>query len=132
VIGHGLSCGKAFEQGQWGTVATAEAVRRTAVTLVTSEVVLAAQLAAPSATARALNSAAIYLVRGMRSIDRQSGLTAARLSAFFGPKTHGLRWCGDPEGCPLMQEAADRRIGAIASALETLSPEDLRFLERCE
>jgi DNA-binding MarR family transcriptional regulator len=44
--------------------------------------------------ARALNSAAIHLLRGMRDIDRQSGLTAARLSAlsvivFGGPQPLG-------------------------------------------
>jgi DNA-binding MarR family transcriptional regulator len=40
--------------------------------------------------ARELNSAAIHLLRGLRSVDKQSGLTAARLSAlsvlvFGGP-----------------------------------------------
>lgn len=45
-------------------------------------------------TARALNSGAIHLLRGMRAIDRQSGLSAARLSAlsvlvFSGSKPLG-------------------------------------------
>jgi len=45
-------------------------------------------------TARALNSAAIHLLRGMRDIDRVSGLTPARLSAlsvivFGGPQPLG-------------------------------------------
>lgn len=34
-----------------------------------------------AATANDLNSAAIHLLRGLRSVDRESGLTAARLSA---------------------------------------------------
>lgn len=33
------------------------------------------------ATARALNTAAIHLLRGLRTVDRRSGLTDARLSA---------------------------------------------------
>ena len=45
-------------------------------------------------TAAALNSAAIHLLRGMRNIDRRSGLTDARLSAlsvivFGGPQPLG-------------------------------------------
>jgi DNA-binding MarR family transcriptional regulator len=45
-------------------------------------------------TARLLNSAAIHLLRGMRTVDRLSGLTPARLSAlsvlvFVGPCTLG-------------------------------------------
>ena len=45
-------------------------------------------------TARDLNSAAIHLLRGMRAVDRSSGLTPARLSAlsvlvFGGPCTLG-------------------------------------------
>jgi DNA-binding MarR family transcriptional regulator len=45
-------------------------------------------------TASQLNSAAIHLLRGMRAIDRQSGLTPARLSAlsvlvFAGPCSLG-------------------------------------------
>jgi DNA-binding MarR family transcriptional regulator len=44
------------------------------------------------AVARDLNSAAIHLLRGLRAVDRRSGLTAARLSAlsvlvFGGPCT---------------------------------------------
>lgn len=125
-----------------------------------------------SATARALNSAAIHLLRGMRSIDRQSGLTAARLSAlsvivFGGPQplgrlariegvasptmtriVDGLARLGlaqreahpdnartavvraTPEGCALMQEAADRRVDAIVSALEVMSPIDRSAIAR--
>jgi DNA-binding MarR family transcriptional regulator len=45
-------------------------------------------------TARAVNSGAIHVLRGMRAVDRESGLTPARLSAlsvlvFAGPRTLG-------------------------------------------
>jgi len=44
--------------------------------------------------ARSINSGAIHLLRGMREVDRQAGLTPARLSAlsvvvFGGPRTLG-------------------------------------------
>ncbi len=48
----------------------------------------------PAETARLLNSGAIHVLRGLRFVDRQSGLTPARLSAlsalvFGGPCTLG-------------------------------------------
>jgi DNA-binding MarR family transcriptional regulator len=47
-----------------------------------------------AATAEALNSGAVHLLRAVRAVDRQSGLTRARLSAlsvlvFAGPRTLG-------------------------------------------
>ena len=112
--------------------------------------------------ARALNSAAIHLLRGLRRVDRLAELTPARLSAlsvlvFAGPCTlgrlartedvagptmtrivDGLEQAGlarrttHPDsgrsvlieatdaGTTLMQAAADRRVRAIVTALQTL------------
>jgi DNA-binding MarR family transcriptional regulator len=116
-------------------------------------------------TARALNSGAIHLLRGMREIDRIAGLTPARLSAlsvlvFGGSMSLGrlaraegvagptmtrivdglvelglARRESHPEngritmisasdtGTRLMLDAAQRRIDAIAAALEQLPTE---------
>jgi DNA-binding MarR family transcriptional regulator len=48
----------------------------------------------PADTARAINSGAIHVLRGLRAVDREAGLTPARLSAlsvlvFGGPTTLG-------------------------------------------
>src|SRR6476661_4256148 len=48
----------------------------------------------PVETAQAINSGAIHLLRGLRAVDREAGLTPARLSAlsvlvFGGPCTLG-------------------------------------------
>jgi DNA-binding MarR family transcriptional regulator len=122
------------------------------------------------AVASALNSGAIHLLRSLATIDRQAGLTAARLSAlsvivFAGPRSlgelaaaegvagptmtrivDGLVAGGlaerrpDPRdgravliaateaGQSLMQDAAGRRISAIASAIEALPALDRRRL----
>jgi DNA-binding MarR family transcriptional regulator len=116
--------------------------------------------------AAALNSGAIHLLRGLRDVDRESGLTPARLSAlsvlvFGGPRglgalaraegvagptmtriVDGLVTAGlaerrpDPTdgravvvaptaaGTELMHAARDRRVDAIASALEQLPRPD--------
>jgi DNA-binding MarR family transcriptional regulator len=121
-------------------------------------------------TARALNSGAIHFLRGLRAIDRQAGITPARLSAlsvlvFSGPKplgklaeiegvasptmtriVDGLCELGLAErtthpangriamiaatkaGIELMLAAADRRIDAIAEAIDSLAPEQQLLL----
>ena len=70
-------------------------------------------------TARHLNSAAIHLLRGLRAVDRTSGLTPARLSAlsvvvFGGPSTlGGLARAEDVAG-PTMTRIVD---GLVARGL---------------
>ena len=65
-----------------------------------------------TATASDLNSAAIHLLRGMRSVDRRSGLTAARLSAlsvlvFGGPSTLGALARAEDVTDPTMTRIVD-------------------------
>lgn len=62
--------------------------------------------------ARALNSAAIHLLRGMRPVDRQSGLTPARLSAlsvlvFSGPQSLGRLAAVEQVSGPTMTRVVD-------------------------
>lgn len=127
---------------------------------------------ATRAAAAALNSGAIHLLRGLRDVDRESGLTPARLSAlsvlvFGGP--HGLGALARAEGVAgptmtrivdglvaaglaerhsdptdgravqvaptrkgvrLMHAARDRRVEAIAAALEQLPPRERERLVR--
>lgn len=122
--------------------------------------------------AAALNSGAIRLSRGMRDVDREAGLTPARLSAlsvlvFGGPCglgalaraegvagptmtriVDGLVAAGlaarlpdrddgravqvapTRKGIELMHAARDRRVEAIAAALEQLPARDRARLER--
>ena len=66
--------------------------------------------------ARALNSGAIHLLRGMRAIDRQSGLSAARLSAlsvlvFGGPKPLGKLAKAEGVAGPTMTRIVDGLCG---------------------
>jgi DNA-binding MarR family transcriptional regulator len=63
-------------------------------------------------TASQLNSAAIHLLRGMRPIDRQAGLTPARLSAlsvlvFGGPCTLGRLAAVEGVAGPTMTRIVD-------------------------
>jgi DNA-binding MarR family transcriptional regulator len=118
-----------------------------------------------AATARALNSGAVHLLRAIAALDRASGVPAARLSAlsvlvFGGPRSlgqlaavegvtsatmtrvvDGLVEAGlarrapypgsarqvlveaTPAGDALMQDAAQRRVDALVSALPGLAPE---------
>jgi DNA-binding MarR family transcriptional regulator len=70
-------------------------------------------------TARDLNSAAIHLLRGMRAVDRASGLTPARLSAlsvlvFGGPCTLGQLARTEDVSGPTMTRIVD---GLVALGL---------------
>lgn len=63
-------------------------------------------------TARALNSGAIHLLRGMRRVDRLSGLTPARLSAlsvlvFAGPCSLGRLAAIEDVAGPTMTRIVD-------------------------
>ena len=65
-----------------------------------------------AATAGDLNSAAIHLLRGLRSVDRRAGLTAARLSAlsvlvFGGPCTMGVLARTEDVTAPTMTRIVD-------------------------
>jgi DNA-binding MarR family transcriptional regulator len=76
------------------------------------------------ATASDLNSAAIHLLRGLRSVDRLSGLTAARLSAlsvlvFGGPSTLGALARAEDVTDPTMTRIVD---GLVSLGLATRSP----------
>ncbi|HEV2065483.1 MAG TPA: MarR family winged helix-turn-helix transcriptional regulator [Thermomicrobiales bacterium] len=62
--------------------------------------------------ARDLNSGAIHLLRGMRNVDRESGLTPARLSAlsvlvFGGPGTLGRLARAEEVAGPTMTRIVD-------------------------
>jgi DNA-binding MarR family transcriptional regulator len=64
------------------------------------------------ATAAALNSGAIHLLRGLRGADRESGLTPARLSAlsvlvFGGPSTLGRLASVEDVAGPTMTRIVD-------------------------
>jgi DNA-binding MarR family transcriptional regulator len=74
-------------------------------------------------TSSDLNSAAIHLLRGLRSVDRQSGLTAARLSAlsvlvFGGPSTLGALARAEDVTDPTMTRIVD---GLVSLGLSTRS-----------
>ena len=63
-------------------------------------------------TARQLNSASIHLLRGMRAVDRRSGLTPARLSAlsvlvFGGATTPGRLAQAEDVSGPTMTRIVD-------------------------
>jgi len=81
-------------------------------------------------TAASLNTAAIHLLRAMRSTDRLSGLTAARLSAlsvlvFGGPSTLGR--LADIEGVagPTMTRIVDG-LEELGLATREIHPESRR------
>lgn len=76
------------------------------------------------AAARALNSAAIHLLRGLRPTDRRSGLTSARLSAlsvlvFSGPTTLGRLAAAEQVSSPTMTRIVD---GLVQLGLAERSP----------
>jgi len=63
-------------------------------------------------TARHLNSGAIHLLRGLRVVDREAGLTPARLSAlsvlvFGGPRTLGNLARAEDVAGPTMTRIVD-------------------------
>ena len=75
-------------------------------------------------TARHLNSASIHLLRGMRAVDRRSGLTPARLSAlsvlvFGGPTTPGRLAEAEDVSGPTITRIVD---GLVDLGLATRAP----------
>lgn len=63
-------------------------------------------------TAQQLNSGAIHLLRGLRLVDRQAGLTSARLSAlsvlvFGGPHSLGALAAAEDVTSPTMTRIVD-------------------------
>ena len=81
-------------------------------------------------TARDLNSAAIHLLRGMRAVDRASGLTPARLSAlsvlvFGGPSTLGQLARTEDVSGPTMTRIVDGLV-TLGLATREEHPESAR------
>jgi DNA-binding MarR family transcriptional regulator len=81
-------------------------------------------------TARALNSGAIHLLRGLRRVDRLSGLTPARLSAlsvlvFGGPCSLGRLAKTEDVAGPTMTRIVDGLEGA-GLARRTPHPDSAR------
>jgi DNA-binding MarR family transcriptional regulator len=86
-------------------------------------------------TARALNSGAIHLLRGMRRVDRLSGLTPARLSAlsvlvFGGPCTLGRLAETEDVAGPTMTRIVDG-LEAAGLARRTPHPDSARSVLIC-
>jgi DNA-binding MarR family transcriptional regulator len=80
--------------------------------------------------ARDLNSGAIHLLRGMRNVDRESGLTPARLSAlsvlvFGGPGTLGRLARAEEVAGPTMTRIVDG-LCALGLAERTTHPDNGR------
>ena len=79
-----------------------------------------------------LNSAAIHLLRGLSVVDRQSGLTAARLSAlsvlvFGGPTTLGRLARLEDVAAPTMTRIVDG-LEALDLARREAHPESARSI----
>jgi len=77
-----------------------------------------------------LNSAAIHLLRGMRGVDRRSGLTPARLSAlsvlvFGGPSTLGRLASDEGVAGPTMTRIVDG-LEALGLAVREPHPDSAR------
>ncbi len=77
-----------------------------------------------TAAAAALNSGAIHLLRNLATVDREAGLTPARLSAlsvlvFAGPRTLGALAAAEGVAGPTMTRIAD---GLIAAGLAERRP----------
>lgn len=86
-------------------------------------------------TARALNSGAIHLLRGMRRADRLSGLTPARLSAlsvlvFGGPCTLGRLAETEDVAGPTMTRIVDG-LEEAGLAQRTPHPDSARSVLIC-
>ena len=82
------------------------------------------------ATARSLNSAAIHLLRGMRTVDRLAELTPARLSAlsvvvFGGPTSLGRLARAEGVAAPTMTRIVDGLEGLALVVRET-DPDNAR------
>jgi DNA-binding MarR family transcriptional regulator len=80
--------------------------------------------------ARDLNSGAIHLLRGMREVDRESGLTPARLSAlsvlvFGGPCTLGRLAQAEAVAGPTMTRIVDG-LCALGLAERSVHPDSGR------
>lgn len=80
--------------------------------------------------ARDLNSGAIRLLRGMRNVDRESGLTPARLSAlsvlvFGGPATVGRLAQAEDVASPTMTRIVDG-LSALGLVERTAHPDSGR------
>jgi DNA-binding MarR family transcriptional regulator len=85
--------------------------------------------------ARALNSGAIHLLRGMRRVDRLSGLTPARLSAlsvlvFGGPCTLGRLAATEGVAGPTMTRIVDG-LEEAGLARRTPHPDSARSVLIC-
>lgn len=83
-----------------------------------------------AATATALNSGAIHLLRAMGAIDRKSGLTPARLSAlsvlvFAGPCTLGRLAAVEDVAGPTMTRIVDG-LEALGLAVRAPHPDSAR------
>lgn len=81
-------------------------------------------------TAGNLNSAAIHLLRGMRAIDREAGLTPARLSAlsvlvFVGPCTLGRLAAIEDVAGPTMTRIVDGLVN-LGLAVREPHPDSAR------
>ena len=86
--------------------------------------------AADRTTARAVNSAAIHLLRGVRRVDRLSGVTPARLSAlsvlvFGGPRTLGRLAADEDVAGPTMTRIVDGLV-ALGLARREAHPDNAR------
>ena len=85
---------------------------------------------ADRATARAVNSGAIHLLRGVRRVDRLSGVTPARLSAlsvlvFGGPRTLGHLAADEDVAGPTMTRIVDGLV-ALGLARRDTHPDSAR------
>jgi DNA-binding MarR family transcriptional regulator len=83
-------------------------------------------------TASQLNSAAIHLLRGMRAIDRESGLTPARLSAlsvlvFGGPCSLGRLAAIEGVAGPTMTRIVDGLV-QLGLAVRQPHPDSARSI----
>ena len=83
-------------------------------------------------TARQLNSAAIHLLRGLRSADKLSGLTPARLSAlsvlvFGGPVPLGRLATTEGVTSPTMTRIVDGLTG-LGLAVRSVHPDSARLV----
>jgi DNA-binding MarR family transcriptional regulator len=75
--------------------------------------------------ASALNSGAIHLLRGLAAVDRQAGLTPARLSAlsvivFGGPRSLGALAAAEGVAGPTMTRIVD---GLVSAGLAQRAPD---------
>lgn len=84
-------------------------------------------------TARAINSGAIHVLRGLRAVDRETGLTPARLSAlsvlvFSGPSTLGRLAQTEGVAGPTMTRIVDG-LGHLGLAERQPHPDSARSVQ---